>query len=483
LTNVAVVTTFEWSAVDVADAVRAGRLRAVDVVDESLERIERLNAPLNAFVHVDAGRAREVAADVDRRVAAGDDPGPLAGVPLGIKELEAVEGWPQTQASTVFRDRIATTTTTMSTRLLAAGAVPIGLTASPELGLLFFTNSVLHGPTRNPWDLDRTPGGSSGGSAAALAAGLVHLATGGDMGGSIRLPAGWCGVVGVKGTFGRVPRGPAYLGGANLVHYGPLARSVRDASRFLDCAVGVDQRDPWSLPAPAVPYERAIDEIDLTGVRLAVVDDTGSCPTHPEVRAALHAAADDLAAGAGLVRVHGVGLEVGRMDEIGGALLYADFDPDVGADAMAQILANVMSTEGAGPLFEIAFDPAGLSLDGIAKAHQFRHRLNTALAELFDQVDLLLIPTSPVPAFGAAGPVPTVVDGRDVGPTAAAAFTGPFNMSGNPSVSVPVGIVDGCPVGMQIVARRHDDALALAAAAAFERVRPWPVTAPFSAVS
>jgi aspartyl-tRNA(Asn)/glutamyl-tRNA(Gln) amidotransferase subunit A len=471
---------WELSAVDIADGVRAGRIRAADAVDTTLDRIDRLNGPLNAFVHVDADRARRVAADIDRRVAAGDDPGPLAGVPLGVKELEAVEGWPDTRASTVFRDRIATTTSTMTTRLLGAGAVPIGLTAAPEMGLLFFTNSVLHGPTRNPWNLERTPGGSSGGAGAALAAGLVPLATGSDMGGSIRLPSGWCGVIGVKGTFGRIPRGPGYLGGANLVHYGPLARSVRDAARYLDCAVGVDQRDPSSLPPPPVPFERAIDEIDLTGVRLAVVDDTGTCPTDPEVRAALHATAEALVEGARMTRVDGVDLPVPPMDEIGGALLYVDLDPGLG-DGLAQIMANMMSTEGAGPLFEVAFDPAVLSLDGVAKANQFRYQFNATLAAAFDRVDLLLVPTSPVPAFGATGPVPTVVDGKDVGPTAAAVYTGVFNMSGNPCVSVPAGFADGCPVGMQIVARRHEDALALAAAAAVERITPWPKTAPYAA--
>src|SRR5262249_55523093 len=156
---------------------------------------------LNAFVHVDVERAQQVATTIDETVGAGGDPGPLAGVPLGIKELESVEGWPDTAASTVYRDRVATRTTTMTARLLAAGAVPVGLTAAPELGLAPFTISVLHGATTNAWDITKTPAGSSGGSGTALAAGLVPLATGSDMGGSIRLPASYCGVLGFKGTF------------------------------------------------------------------------------------------------------------------------------------------------------------------------------------------------------------------------------------------------------------------------------------------
>ena len=473
------MTYYELDAVTVADGVRSGRFSATDVLEESLERIDRLNEPINAFVFLDPDRARATAADVDRRVRSGEDPGPLAGVPLGIKELEPVEGWPHTRASTVWRDRIAAETSTMSTRLLAAGAVPVGLTASPENGLLFFTNSVLHGATRNPWNLERTPGGSSGGAGAALAAGLVNLATGSDMGGSIRLPAGWCGVVGVKGTYGRVPRGPGWLGSANIVHYGPLARSVADAARYLDCAAGVDARDPGSLPAPAVPYERAMGEIDLAGLRIAVVDDNGISGTDPGVRAAVGEAIDALASSEGLKQVAGVRLALPSVEEIGGALLFVDLDPEL-VPLLGDVYANLLATEGAAELFAIAFDPAGLNIEGVAKANVFRHELNTQLAAAFDDVDLLAVPTSPVPAFGATGPVPVVVDGREVGASAAAAFTSMFNLSGHPAVSVPAGFVDGCPVGVQLVARRHDDALALAAAAALERAHPWPKLAPYA---
>lgn len=461
----------------IADEVRGRRLSAEEVLDHCLARIERLNPALNAFVFVDPDRAREVARQVDAAVASGSDPGPLAGVPLGIKELEAVEGWPQTSASTAFRDRIASTTSTMTARLLAAGAVPIGLTASPEIGHLPYTCSVLHGPTRNPWALDRTPGGSSGGSAAALAAGLVPLATGSDMGGSIRLPAGWSGVVGVKGTIGRIPRGPGYLGQANLIHYGPLARTVRDAARYLDCAVGVDRRDPASLPGPVTPYERWVDEIGLRGLRIAVVDDLGLSPSHPEVRAVLHAAARRLVDATGMEQVEGPGLIFPDITNGAASILVADADPAM-AEAMAEIMGNLFVTDGAGPLMEMAFAGVELSLDALAAANRMRFTLNQRIADVFDQADLLVLPTSPVPAFGCAGPLPTNVDGMEVGPAAAVLFTSPFNMSGHPVVSVPMGVVDGAPVGMQIVAPRHEDHLALAAAAAFEAAQPWPALAP-----
>jgi aspartyl-tRNA(Asn)/glutamyl-tRNA(Gln) amidotransferase subunit A len=460
----------------IADDVRAGRRRASEVLDAALDRIERLNPSLNAFVHLDPDQARAAADDVDRRVAAGDDPGPLAGVPLGIKELEEVAGWPDTRASTARRDRIGVVTSTMTTRLLDAGAVPVGLTASPEIGRLFYTTSILHGPTRNPWNLERTPGGSSGGAGAALASGMVPLATGSDIGGSIRLPAGWSGVVGVKGTLGRIPRGPAFLGHADMVHYGPLARTVGDAARYLDVAGGPDERDPNSLPKPVVPFERQIDELDTSGLRIAVVDDNGLSPSHPGVRDALHAAAGALIAA---VRAKEVELRLAFPDIMDGAaaLLYCDTDPAM-AEILPEVMGNLFVTPGAGPLMELAFADADLSLDALQRHVQIRHRITQVMADAFDEVDLILIPASPVPAMGCEGPLTTVVAGRDVGPQAAALFTGPFNISGHPIVVVPMGQVDGAPTGMQIVARRHHDGLALAVAAAYERARPWPLCAP-----
>ncbi len=465
----------EYSATDIADGVRRGELKATEVLDHHLERIDRLNPALNAFVHLDPERARAAAAEIDRKVAAGEDVGPLAGVPLGIKELESVEEWPETHASTAYRDAIATTTTTMSSRLLAAGAVPVGQTASPEVGRLFYTTSLLHGPTHNPWDLTKSPGGSSGGSGAALSAGLVPLATGSDMGGSIRLPAGWCGVVGVKGTYGRVPRSPGYLGHANMVHYGPLARTVRDTARFLDVVVGVDQRDPYSLPPPAVPYEQQITEALPSGLRVAVVDDLGMSPSDPEVAAALHNAAAALIDACTASRSSAT-LEFPNLVTVGAAVLYADADP-AEAEHAPTILMNLLQTPGAAPLMELAFTNPDLTLEGVAKTNQMRHQIDMQLAELFSDADILLLPASPVPAFGVEGPIPTTVAGKDVGPAAPALFTAPFNLSGNPVVCVPAGLVDGVPVGMQIIARRHEDGLALQVAARFEQARPWQLLA------
>ncbi len=470
----------ERTAVDLAADVRNGRVSAVDVLESYLARVAAVNAPLNAIVFLDPARARARARSIDEQVAAGDDPGPLAGVPLAVKELEAVEGWPETHASTAFADNVATTTVTQIRRLLAAGAVPFGLTASPEMGLLNFTASALHGITRNPWNTERTPGGSSGGSAAAVAAAMAPIATGSDMGGSIRLPASYCGVVGVKGTYGLVPRGPAYLTAVNLTHAGPLASTVRDAARYLDCVVGPDDRDPYSLPAPGVPFERAIDELDLAGARVAFLSDNGLTGTEPAVSAVCREAADALVAAADLDQVD-VALTLPAVEDNGAGLLVADADPDPAMQAaQVEVFTNLLErTPGARPLIEIlATQMAAPSLESVVAANQTRHAVREALADLFERVDLLLAPTSPVPPFGAAGPLPMEVDGRELGPSAASLWCFPFNLAGLPAVNVPAGFVDGLPVGLQIVARRCDDARALAAAAAFERARPWPRHAP-----
>lgn len=471
----------ERSAGDLAAAVRARDITARDLLDHHLERIDRLNPAINAFVFIDAVRARSVADDIDRRIAAGDPVGPLAGVPLGVKELEMVEGWPHTRASTAFRDRIASRTSTMTARLLAAGAVPVGLTAAPEQGLLFHTTSILHGTSRNPWALDRTPGGSSGGAAAALVAGLVPLATGSDSGGSIRLPSAFCGCVGVKGTFGRVSRAPNYIGAADFTHYGPLARCVVDAARYLDVVCGADERDPTSLPAPRPGFTEAIEQLDLRGRRVGFVADNGIAPCDPSVVGVVRQAADALLGAADLHELSPFRLDLPDPTQHGGApaLYMLDTNPAEAA-ASAEALANLLETKGAGPVIEAAFGHLDLSLPALQGAIAARNVLYERLAVAFDEVDLLLMPTAPVVAFGAEGPVPTSVGGREIGSHAAVTYTSPFNLSGHPAVSVPAGLVDGLPVGLQIVARRHEDTLALAAAAVLERVRPWPTLAPYA---
>lgn len=454
-----------------ADEVRAGLRSASALLEHHLERIERIDPELGAFVFLDRDGARATAEAVDDAVARGLDPGPLAGLPIGVKELEEVEGWPHSFACALFADRVAGFTSTQVARARAAGAVPVGSTASPEFGATSFTASVLHGVTRNPWDRARTPGGSSGGSAAAVAAGLVPLATGSDSAGSLRIPASFCGVVGFKGTYGRIPRGPGYVGSPNVRSYGALTRSVRDAARFVDCVAGHDERDPLSLPRPAVPYELAIDDVELAGKRVAWSADLGFGVCDATVAATARAAASVLVREAELDE-HDVDVTLADPAAVWEILGLPDlylalrgFFPERADEVPAGLRES----------FEAA---AAISVDDLCRAHMARLQLVQSLADVFDRVDLLLLPTTATPAFAAEGPMPQEIAGRSVDPLLTVAPTYPFSLSGHPALSVPAGWVDGVPTGLQIVGRRHDDLAVLAAGAALERALPWPLVAP-----
>lgn len=458
------------SVTDLAEAVRRGRLRARALVDHQLARIAELDEPIGSFIFRDPEGAARAADAVDAAVARGEDPGPLAGVPFGVKELEDVSGWPHPRGARVFADAIAKTTSTHVTRLRRAGAVPIGLTASPEMGAASHTASLLHGVCRNPWNGELTPGGSSGGSAAAVALGLVPFATGSDSGGSLRIPASFTGLVGFKGTYGRIPRGPSYVGMPNVRSYGVLTRSVRDTARLLDCAVGADERDPLSLPHPGFAFESALATYDLAGTRTAWSSDLGFAACDPEVARVVRTAADALVAGAGMKRSD-VTVALADPEEAwrvlmvpDTALLYAPFMPEREQEVNSLLRFLIKASANLGTL---DFARAGVVRDGVVQE----------LARVFEQVDLLLLPTTPIPAFKAEGPPPSTIDGRTVSPIATVAQTYVFNLSGHPAVSVPAGMVGGAPIGLQIVGRRHDDLRVLAAAAKFEALKPWPLLA------
>src|SRR5688572_2465044 len=243
--------------IDMAEAVRTGEVSAASVVEEALDRIASRDGELNAFLFVDADGARSAAAAVDEAVAAGRDPGPLAGVPFGVKDLQDCRGMPTTHGSMMFKDRPpATSDSIQVARLRAAGAIPIGKTTASEFGAYAFTNTLAWGVTRNPWDVTKTPGGSSGGSAAAVAAGMVPFCTASDGGGSIRIPGAFTGLPGFKPSFGRIPNHTRR--GSLTGVWGSMTRTVADAARILDVSSGPDERDRSSLPAPGVSYEELL---------------------------------------------------------------------------------------------------------------------------------------------------------------------------------------------------------------------------------
>jgi len=457
-------------ACSLVDAFRAKMLSPSEALEASLIAIE--NSELNAFSHVDTDAARVAAASADVML-------PFGGVPIGVKELEPVTGWPYTEASLVFADRTSSFDSTHVSLLRVAGAVLAGQTTASEFGGINYTSTKLHGTTRNPWDAERTPGGSSGGSAAAVAGGLVPIATGGDGGGSIRIPAGFTGLFGLKSTYGRIPRGPKTLQPPLTVTVGCMARSVRDTARWFDVCNGFDPHDTLSLPRVS-NWETQLGSFDLSGKRAVVSVDLGAAIVEPRAAAVITEAAEALIRDAGLTRVDVVvqlpqgGLEwalsnlVGLVEELGDRFpgCNDDLTPEI------QIGMNLAAHN--------------FTIQSAGKADAFRVDLNEQLADIFEQADFVFAATNPDTAFAAAGPMPTTVGGVDLMTTYGfdkaignnGALTIPANLSGMPAVSIPVGTVDGAPVGLQVIGRHHEEQLLLDLARIAERERPWPLVAP-----
>jgi aspartyl-tRNA(Asn)/glutamyl-tRNA(Gln) amidotransferase subunit A len=355
-------------------------------------------------------------------------------------------------------------------RLRRAGAVPVGKTAAPEFGSTAFTHTKAWGTTRNPWNLERTPGGSSGGSAAAVAAGMIPFCTASDGGGSTRIPASFSGLVGLKASYGRIPHEAASLSQTSVV--GALTTTVADAARHLDVAAGPDDLDRASLPPPSIHYEQAIESLDVRGLRATWSLDLGFAVVDPEVGDLCHAAARALVDASHL------------------KLVDRPFAVD---NAMRTWLsAGVVDTwqnlePGMWP--ERRDDFTGLVRAGLDRSEQWtvprfaralRHRqvLEEAVADLFRDVDVLLMPTTAVAAFPAAGPMPMEISGRDASHCGPVPFTMLANLCWNPAISVPAGLTaDGLPVGLQIVGRRHADEVVLRLARLYEQSRPWRRTA------
>jgi aspartyl-tRNA(Asn)/glutamyl-tRNA(Gln) amidotransferase subunit A len=471
---------WEHDAWELADRVRAGELSARNLLDLSLARIERFDPRLNAVFFLDPDRAWADAERVDQRVAAGDDPGPFAGIPMGVKELAQVQGWPDTNASVPYAEAgaVAEFDCAEVARLRGAGAVLVGLTTAPEHGTVSYTVSKLHGVTRNPWNLERTPGGSSGGSAASVAAGLFPACTGSDGGGSIRIPSSYSGLFGMKTTFGLLGAGPEPFNYSMTSVHGPIVRTVRDAARYLDATAGPTPTDPTSLPAPPVPFEDLVASGEATerlrGKRAAWTSTLGYAGTDPEVEKVAHDAAMALVAEAGLelvdvpVEMPKPGVAWGLLSLLNTAAFHLDFE--------SQHLDELDPVHRAGVELMMNLRPSGLY-----KAIRRRHELMLASARIWSDVDVLLTPTTPTTAFQAEGTLSGTVAGREVNLMGlSAAFTAPFNMTGQPAASIPVGLVDGLPAALQVVAARHGDDLCLGAGALLERLRPWRKFAPLA---
>jgi aspartyl-tRNA(Asn)/glutamyl-tRNA(Gln) amidotransferase subunit A len=460
------------SVVEIAQAVRAGA-KAADIVDTCLREIEQKNERVNAFVYLDADAARQQAGEIDQRIARGEDPGPLAGVPFGVKDIrESCAGMPRRNGSLFhLDDPPETKDSVFIARLRAAGAIALGKVATAEFGMDGVTHTLAHGTTRNPWNLERTPGGSSGGSAAAVAAGIVPFCTAGDAGGSTRSPAGYTGTVGLKPSLGRIPRMDGF---GDRSCPGVITATVADTARILDVVAGPDDGDRMTLPPPDVRYEQAIETLDVSGLRAVWSEDLGFAPVEPEVASIARAAARRLTLAAQL-RTLDRPVKFTNVYMAANMHLTRRF-----ADELKHrgILPSQRHRLSPGPRWFL--DKAEMFTNAqIYAALEKEKALEQEVAAFFRDADVLLCPCHSTGAFAAEGPLPELIAGKDASQTHGDAFPMFANIGWNPSISVPAGLTsDGLPVGLLITVRRHRDDLALRLARILEAASPWPLVAP-----
>ncbi|BDZ46078.1 amidase [Naasia aerilata] len=473
------------TATEIAERVRGGRLSAGDVAEHFLERIARLNPALNAFVHHDPAEVRRRAATIDAAVRSGEDPGPLAGVPYSLKESTAARGLPHTGAMAAMRGHVADFDAVVTRRLRTAGGLLMGKTNLPENGYRCGTDGHLYGVTRNPWNLDASPGGSSGGAAASVAAGLTPLADGSDGAGSIRVPGAMCGLVGFKPSTGRIPQQLLPTRFATFLSHGILARSVPDVALMLNVEAGPDAADPLSLPRDNIDYVRALtDEGDdagrpLRGWRIAWSPDLGiGGDTDPEVLDLCQSAVsafEELGATVVTAAPPWPNPEESMWDSV----WLPAYAPDLDAYDWDALRRDGEVDE---ELYEIVAAGAAASGSRTAAADMVRAGVYRAFAAFLSEHDLLVSPTVRVPGYPAGRFGPAHLDGEPLRRRILGWInTYPFNMTGTPAITVPVGLTSaGLPVGLQLAGGHLEDARVLRAAARFESARPWRHRPPFS---
>jgi aspartyl-tRNA(Asn)/glutamyl-tRNA(Gln) amidotransferase subunit A len=455
-----------------AAMVREGTASARELVQGALDRIAAAEDVLNAFVHLDRAGALAAADEVDRARRAGEPLGPLAGVPFGVKDLEDCAGMPTVRGSHWYVDAPpAARDDIVVERLRRAGAIPLGKTAVPEFGSFGYTASPVSGVTRNPWDLTRTPGGSSGGTAASVSAGTIAFGTADDGGGSIRGPAASCGLPGLKPTYGRVPTFGVTRHAQNAVHFA-LATTITDTALLFDQVVGPDMRDRTSLPAPGISYADATEHLDVSGLRAAWSADLGFVTIDPAVTAVTRRASDMLVDAASLVDT-GHDVSVDDFIRIYAYMESVDQFVDVPDDWESRI-------DELDPLNRGGWrNNRDVTLPTFAKVERARRDLELQVAELFEHVDVLLTPTNPCAPFAAEGPMPTEIGGQRCHAGTAALLTMLANVANLPAITVPAGLdADGLPLGLMITAPRHREDICLRLARIHEQAMPWPLHAP-----
>lgn len=448
-------------------ALRQRRASAFELMQAVLDRIDECNPALNAVVNRREREALLAEAEMAELRYANGSPRALEGIPVGVKDIEDAKGLPTTHGSLVFQDAVAQHDSVQVARLRDAGAIVVGKTNVPEFAAPAFTKNRVFGASRNPWNLERTPGGSSGGAAAALASCMLPLVTASDGGGSIRIPAAFVGAFGLKPSYGRVPRGPSDAWEfADVSNWGPLTKTVADAALLLDITAGASPHDPQSLPHPGYSYSERVAEGRPRRLRIAYSPDLGYAAVQSDIAAGVEDCVRQLAAlGHTIVPVEGGPPEAGPTWGITGSFFFAA--------RLGHLLENHEAEFSRGMVNNIrqGYD---MTPERWQQAAERRAEVAAWIDARFEDADLLVTPTVPVEAFAAEGPYPMETEGRKQPWSNVGSFTIPFNLSWHPAATVRAGMTTtGLPFGMQIVGPRHRDDLVLQLAAEFERERPW----------
>ena len=456
-----------WSASEMAAAVKKKRLSPVEIVDAHLARIEKVNPKVNAYCTVVPEMAREAAKKAETEVMRGEKVGPLHGVPVSIKDLTLTAGIRTTWGSKIYEHFVPEEDALGVQRLKAAGAIIMGKTNTPEFGAGANTYNAVFGATQNPWKLSYTCGGSSGGSAVALACGLGPLATGSDLGGSLRIPASFCGVVGFRTSAGLVPIYPSATGWDTLAVEGPMARTVGDTALMLSVIAGQDDRSPISFPVDTGQYLAAVKRPEIRGLRVAWSPDLKISPLDQEVEKVAAAAARRFAElGCTLEQAEPDFNGVQQIIHVTRALRMVTLHAEKLEKWRDQMNPNLVWN------IEQGFP---LTVKQIGEADKERTALYHRVRQFFEKYDLLLTPTVSVPPFPQEMIYPKEINGRPMKNYQEWLYlTYALTITGLPVISVPCGFTsEGLPVGLQIVGRRLAEATVLKAAAAFEAIAPW----------
>jgi aspartyl-tRNA(Asn)/glutamyl-tRNA(Gln) amidotransferase subunit A len=455
----------QMTVIEQEQAIRARQFSPVELINSVLSRIGRVNPEVNAFCTISSEIARKKAAEAEDAITRGERLGTLHGIPVSIKDLIFTQGIRTTGGSKIYENFIPKHSDIVVERLEAAGAIVIGKTNTSEFGWVATTDNRVFGPTRNPWNLEMNAGGSSGGAAASIAMCLGSLAIGSDAGGSIRIPSSFCGVFGMKPSFGRVPRGPGFGGVDAFSHTGPITRTVRDAALTIDVISGRDDRDWFSLPDPNISYLESITD-DTKEIRMGWSPNLGYAIADPKILSVIEVAIKKFAA---------FGFPI---DEVVPSITSPEqyFSTYVGVNLAFALKDKLEEWKGKMDPKLVLFlekqkDKSALDyLDAWKKLLAF----SRGIYSIFDKYDILLTPVVAVPPFANGSYGAREIDGKKVSPLNWIALTYPFNITGQPAASVPCGFTkDGLPVGLQIVGRRFADNTVLRVAAAFEEAFPW----------